>query len=100
MLLHFLRVERMKRGSRDLPNLAQFVLVTQELLEQRRGAGVRREQPQGLPPCLVVWRLADDLSCYRIGFRMHVVTEELQRFLRWQQRFFRVTQAFEKLLFG
>ena len=45
-----------------------------------------------------VWWLADDLARNRIGFRVHVVTEELQRLLGWDQRFFRVLQPFEEFL--
>src|SRR5712672_2390487 len=56
-LLQFRRVERMEGGSGDLPDLAQFVLVAQELLEQRSRRGVGGEQAQGLSPGVVVWRL-------------------------------------------
>src|SRR4029077_2345877 len=55
-LLQFRRVERMERGSGDLPNLAQFILVAQKLVEQRSGRGVGGEQPQGFPPGIVIRR--------------------------------------------
>ena len=78
--------------------LSQFAFVAQNLLEHRCGGGVGGKQTQRLSLGSGVWWIADDGTRCRIGFRVYVITEKLQRLLRWDQRFFRVLQSFQEFL--
>jgi hypothetical protein len=94
VFLQFIRVDRVQRGGGELPDFRRLRFIAQNLFEHRRGLCVGGEQSQGFALGFVVRRPADDFTRRLISFRVRVVTEELQRFLGREQRFFCANPSF------